>query len=144
MKYLSLLTVALLFILLGCEKDSDSTFYKNMKFDRLGGGQITFNILPTGSSDKVSVEVTRYNFMDTTIRFSMDNATISTNLFLDFYDAVNNKLELEGDFQQTDFESGTWAYIYFENSTDEVEVTNTEIRTSLLYFEGMVLSHIAN
>lgn len=144
MKILSILSLVLLMVFAGCEKDSYSPYYGKMKFDRLGNNQITFNIIPTGDSNKLSVEVIRYNFQDTLIKFSLENKEASTLAFLSFYEAVNNKVVLDGDYQETDYVSGSWVFLYFYQGEDEFPVNNTDLRSTLLYFESLVVDKLAD
>jgi hypothetical protein len=127
-------------ILFGCKKDSDSLkgFYDSMHFVRQGGGQIDFNLYPTDNSNIVNVDVTKYSFRDTTLQIVIDNINDHASAFSSLNKAMNNQIQINGDFRQSTLATGTWAYIYLIENGKETEVTNTELRNSLLNFEQLV------
>jgi serine/threonine protein phosphatase PrpC len=141
--------IVVLFILFSfisaCEKHSDCNvcgFYDYMHFERQGGGQIDFNIYLTGDTNTLAVKVLKYNFNDTTTKFVLSNNIENYDVFSAFYKAINNQIEIKGDFHQSTDTVGTWAYIYFVVNEKETEVTNTELRNKLLYFEQLVRDKI--
>lgn len=127
-----------------CKKDSDTVkgFYDSMHFVRQGGGQIDFIVQTTDNSDKVKVIVSKYNFRDTTIQIIIDNNADNATAFSSFHNAINKQAQINGDFKQSTLEIGTWSYIYFVSSGKETEVTNTDLRNSLLKFEQLTTSMI--
>ena len=127
-----------------CKKDSDTVkgFYDSMHFVRQGGGQIDFIVQTTDNSDKVKVIVSKYNFRDTTIQIIIDNNADNATAFSSFHNAINKQAQINGDFKQSTLVTGTWSYIYFVSSGKETEVTNTDLRNSLLKFEQLTTSMI--
>lgn len=113
-----------------------------MYFTRQGGGQIDFNLHLTDNSDKLKAIVTKYSFRDTTIQIIIDYNNDNAAAFSSFQKAMNNQTQINGDFQQSTLATGTWSYIYFFANTKETEVTNTELRDSLLKFEQIVRDKI--
>jgi len=147
MKKMKILTITLLLfvmILAGCKKESDSTAssYEYMHFERKGGGQIDFNVYSTDNVDEVKVIISKIDFLDTTIQIILDNNSENTSAISSYFDVLNNKVQINGDFQQSTLLTGTWVYIYFVANTRETEVTNTELRDNLLKFEQLVRDKI--
>jgi hypothetical protein len=128
-------------ILSGCKKDSE-TIYDSMHFVRQGGGEIDFNLFPTDEEGKITAEVNKYMFRDTTIQLSLESDNSNAALFTTLSNAMKNKEELSGDFKQSTGLGGTWAYLYFVSGEKETEVTNTDLRNKLLEFETLVLDKI--
>lgn len=131
-------------MLTGCKKDPVIVkgFYDSMHFNREGGGQIEFTLSPTGNSDKFNAVVTRFGARDSTFQITIDinNDNRSDLLLLD--QAMNNQIQLNGEFKQSSLLAGTWAYIYLVYNKKETEVTNTELRNSLLQLEQLIRDKI--
>jgi hypothetical protein len=138
MKTLTMIFLLLTAIFCNCKNDSDQVKkFDSMHFIRQGGGQIEFKIHTTDSTDKVKVIVSEYNFRDTTIQLIIESNADNAAAFLSFHKAINNQTQLNGDFKQSTLETGSWSYIYFVSCNGETEVTNTELRNSLLKFEEL-------
>jgi len=142
-------TITITFLILittfsSCKMDSNSVkgFYDSMHFVRDGGGQIDFIVQTTDNSDKVKVIVSKYNFRDTTLQFLIDKNADNAIAFSSFHNALNSQTQINGDFKQSTLETGTWSYIYFISNGKETEVTNSELRNSLLKFEQITTSMI--
>lgn len=144
MKILPITLLLIVMIFAGCEKDSNTleAGYDYMHFTRQGGGQIDFNVYSADNVDQVKVIISKINFRDTTIQIIMDSKSENTSAISSFYDVLNNKVQINGDFQQSTLLTGTWAYIYFVANTRETEVTNTGLRDTLLKFEQLVRDKI--
>ncbi|MGQ1945495.1 hypothetical protein ACT3CD_00155 [Geofilum sp. OHC36d9] len=144
MKIVSILFLLILMIFSGCEKDSESVNgnYDSMHFVRQGGGQIDFSLYSTENVDQVKVIVSIYQFRDTTIQITINRNTENESIFSSFRNAINGKVQINGDFQQSPYETGTWAYIYFITKGKETEVTNIGLRDSLSKFEQLVRDQI--
>jgi hypothetical protein len=141
----TLITILLLITMcIGCNKDADIVkgFYDSMHFVREGGGQIEFNIYPIDNSDNINAVVTKYNSRDTTIQIIIDINNDNAIVFSSLNKAMNNQIQINGDFQQPTLPSGTWSYIYLVTDNKETEVTNTELRNSLLKFEQLIKDKI--
>jgi hypothetical protein len=142
MKTLTLALLVLSAVLYGCKKDSDTVKedYHSMHFVRQGGGQINFEVYETDNPDKVKVIVSAYGFRDTTAQMIIDNNADNASAFLSFHQAINNQTQITGNYKQSTLPTGTWSYIYFVSSNAETEVTNTDLRNSLLKFEQLTTS----
>ena len=140
MKPISITLLLFVMIFAGCKKDSDIVkgIYDSMHFERQGGGQIDFILYSTDNSDKLNVVVSKYSFRDTTILITIDKNNDNASAFSSLQKAMNNQIQINGDFQQSTLETGTWSYIYFVANNKETEVTNTELRNSLFKFEQLV------
>jgi hypothetical protein len=127
-----------------CKKDPIIVqgFFDSMHFVRQGGGQIDFSIYPTENFDQVNVVVTKYSFRDTTIQLTILFNDDFASVFSSLKQAMNNQIQINGDFQQSTLDTGTWAYIYLVDNTKETEVTNTDLRNSLLKFEQLTREKI--
>lgn len=139
-------TIFFFFVLMltGCKKDADIVkgFYDSMHFVREGGGQIEFIIYPTDNINKLNAVVTKYNFSDTTIQFTIDINSDNSSALSSLNQAMNNQTQINGDFKQSTLASGTWASIYLVTDEKETEVTNTELRNLLLKFEQIIRDKI--
>jgi peroxiredoxin len=144
MKTVSITIFLFIVMCTGCKKDATIVkgFYDSMHFVREGGGQIEFIIYSTDSSDKLKAVVTKYDFRDTTIQIIIDINNEIALSFSSLNEAMNNQIQINGDFQQSTLHTGTWAYIYLVSDNKETEVTNTELRNSLLKFEQLVKNKI--
>lgn len=113
-------------------------YFESMHFVRQGGGQIDFRLFPTENPDLLRVKVLQVNNRDTSVEYIMGNNNESVSSFSSFQKAINNGMQINGNFQQSTLETGTWAYIYLAYDTKETQVTNTSLRDSLLNFEQIV------
>ena len=148
MKKIPFSILALFLIFTSCEELPEESvqtikgFYDYMHFERAGGGQIDFDLYATDNSNKLKAVVSKYNFRDTTIQIILDKSSDNTASFSDFNKALNNQVQLDGDFTQSSLNTGTWAYINFITNNEQTEVTNTDLRNSLLKIEQLVKSKI--
>jgi len=109
-----------------------------MHFERQGGGEMVFDVYKTGNNDQLKVVVSKFGFRDTTIQITLDNNTESSFAFSAFDKATNNQTQINGNFKQSTLPTGTWSFIYFNTLEMQTEVTNTDLRNTLLYFEQLV------
>ena len=144
MKTILLTILFFIFIYTSCEKDPViiKGFYDSMHFVRQGGGQIDFSICPIENFDQVNAVVTKYSYRDTTIQLTIPLNDDFTSTFSSLRQALNNQIQINGDFQQSTLDTGTWSYIYMVDNTKETEVTNTYLRNSLHKFEQLVREKI--
>ena len=144
MRIISISIFALLLSSASCKKDSIKSvktikgFYNYMHFERTGGGQKDFNLYATNDSNKLMAIISKYNFRDTTIQIIIDKSAENATFFSDFNKALNNIMPLNGDFTQSTLPTGTWSYIYFVSNNNQTEVSNIDLRNSLLHFEQIV------
>jgi len=134
----------LMLILPGCKNDADSITgtFSSMHFVRQGGGAIDFKVSPTTNSNQWQAIVSRYNYRDTTINVLIDSNADTSPCFIALAKALNNGVELSGNFQQPTLPTGTWAFVYLSSNGKDTEVTNTELRTTLLQFEQLIRNKI--
>jgi hypothetical protein len=144
METASITLLLLIITCTNCKKDPDiilKGFFDSMHFSRQGGGQIEFYLYPTDSLDKLNAVVTKYKFHDTELQVVID-INENPDAFTSLNEAMNNQIQINGDFQQPTTKTGTWAYIYLVTDNKETEVTNIELRNILLNFEQLVKSKI--
>jgi hypothetical protein len=144
MKTTSIIFLFLILMMTGCKKDPVIVkgFYESMHFIREGGGQIEFTLTPTDNPDKFKAVVTRFGISDSTTQITIDinNDNRSALSLLD--QAMKNQIQINGDFKQSTLFKGTWAYIYLVTDKKETEVTNTELRNSILQLEQLIRDKI--
>ena len=115
---------------------------ESIRFERVGGGdEIEFYLYPTENSDKIEVMVYRYHGQVSTNQFFIDKSIDNSSVFSSFHDAINSRAQINGSFKQTSVPTGTWLFIYVISNSKETEITNTELRNSLLKFERIVKDH---
>jgi hypothetical protein len=110
-----------------------------MLFERQGGGNLVFNISRTSSTDTFLVNVTRMEFRDTSIQITLTRNSGTTGLLDTLVESLNGHFQLDGSFTQSTLPTGTWAYVYLVNDKSKKEITNLDLRTTLLKLEPLVL-----
>ena len=135
-------------ILSGCQKCTKSPtkrFFDSMHLVRQGGGQIDFMISASDDNfETINILITEYHFRDTAIQINLQKTNNNANVFTTLHDALNNKLQISGEFKQSTLPTGTWCYIYLLSNGTETEVTNINLRNTLLQFEQLVRGKIEN
>jgi len=116
----------------------DDYSYDSMRLYRSGAGNIDFNIYPTKNEDRLKIVVKKYSFKDTLVEKTIDYTADYNLAFTSFREAMKDQVILTGDFKQPTGMTGTWAYVYLIKDNVEQEVTNTDLRTSLMAFEQIV------
>jgi len=144
MKTLSITFLLLIIILAGCKNDADNITgtYSSMHFVRQGGGSIDFRLSPTSNPNQLQAIVSNYNYRDTTIRIVIDNNADISPCLIALKKALNNEIDISGNFQQSTLATGTWAFVYLSGNGKDTEVTNEELRSTLLQFEQLVRNKI--
>lgn len=144
MKTRSITFLLLIIILAGCKNDTDiiTGTYSSMHFVHQGGGAIDFRLSPTSNHNQLQAIVSNYNYRDTTIRIVIDSNIDSAPYFIAFKKALSSEIDIAGDFQQSTLLTGTWAYVYVSRNGKDTEVTNAELRSTLLQFEQLVSDKI--
>ena len=144
MKTLFLLFLISTLICTDCKKDSEIVkgFYDSLHFVRKGGGEIDFSMYPNESFYQINTLVSKFNFRDTTIQTTIFLDDGNMLLFSELKQAMNDQLQINGDFKQSSLDTGTWAYIYMVHDSKETEVTNTDLRNMLLTLEKIVREKI--
>jgi hypothetical protein len=136
-----LFTVSIIsFICLLC---TDNNTILNSKYDyflfkREGGGNIEFRLIPTSNFGEFSLIISRLNFRDTTLNFSLQKDNMNASAFNSLYHSFNGDVTLIGDFKQSTLPTGTWAYLYMVKGNEQIEITNIDLRNDLLNFEQYV------
>ena len=138
MKAHSILWLFLVMLLWSCQNDSVKGFYDSMHYVTAGGGQIDFKLYPTSNPDELKAVVNSFSFRDTVVQFYIDLNSGNASSFASLQKAMNNQLQINGDFKQSTLPTGTWTSVYLISSNKEVEVTNTQLRDSLLVFGQIV------
>jgi hypothetical protein len=140
MKTKSIALLLLIFSLTFCKREANivTGYYDSMHFVRIGGGGKEFYINPTESSDKLLTTVVNWYTRDTITQFYLDLNENTSPCFTSLNDAMNDKIQINGDFHQTSLPSGTWVNIYLIKEGSQTEVTNVQLRNSLLSFESLV------
>ena len=142
----SLISIILMtsFFLCACKDNStqpgSTPGYDHMLFNREGGGNLEFTVSPTPSTDTFTILVTQKDFRDTTIQLNISRFTTCAGTCDTLIMALNDQIQITGAFKQSTLPTGTWAYIYVCRDSDKTEVTNTNLRNSLLTFESLVRS----
>jgi uncharacterized lipoprotein NlpE involved in copper resistance len=144
MKTRSITFLLLIIILVGCSNDADiiTGTYSSMHFVRQGGGSIDFRLSPTSNPNQLQAIVSNYNYRDTTIRIVIDSNVDSAPYFIAFKKALSSEIDIAGDFQQPTLPTGTWAFVYVSCNGKDTEVTNAELRNTLLTVEQLVVNKI--
>ena len=144
MKTTSITIFLFILMLTGCKKDTEIVkgFYDSMHFVREGGGQIEFTIYSTDNSNKFNVVVTRFGARDSTIQIIIDINDDNRSALSLLDKAMNHQIQINGDFKQSTLFAGTWAFIYMVTDKKEIEVTNTELRNSILQLEQLIRDKI--
>jgi hypothetical protein len=141
-----ILVISVIVLNISCLKKSTPTQpsykYEKMLFLRQGGGNKSFYVIPTKSTDVFQINLIQIDFRDTTITMTLskDGATAST------FDSLTKTLygmhELTGNFKPSTLPTGTWAHVYMVKGEDKIEVTNHELRKTLMSFENIVLNNL--
>lgn len=136
------LGLLILFLSFNFETTTD-IHYDYMYFKRDGGGQINFKLYPTDNPNQLKAIVLRVNFRDTTIRTAtIDRNSENDYAFAAFNKAITGQYEIDGEFDNEQLLTGSWAHIYFVTNDKEIEVKNKELSDKLLYFENVVRTKI--
>ncbi|WP_221202140.1 hypothetical protein [Microbacter margulisiae] len=124
----------------GCQQDSSNVkgYYDAMHYVTEGGGQLDFKLYPTDNPEELKAVISRYAFRDTVAQFNIDLNSSNTSSFSSLQKAMNNQIQINGDFRQSTLPTGSWTHIYLDSKGQEVEVTNTWLRDSLLVFGDIV------
>ena len=140
MKTLSILALFTCISFSSCEKNNEFLIknYEAMHFVRQGGDQIEFNIFLPVKNDPFNVVVSKYDFHDVSIQMAVYIDASNEHVLSALQNALQNPINIEGEFQQSDLLTGTWANIYFVSNGMEIEVTNIELRNVLLEVEQLV------
>ncbi len=141
MRYLTQFCFVLLLPIIACDQGRMQPYYDHVLFVRQGGGDKVFTINPTESAEVVLISVTRYQFRDVSVQFRCVRDITNRELFDVFNALLRNGFPLTGDFRQSTLPTGTWSFLYMVGGTDQVEITNTELRNRLLPFETIVDSY---
>ena len=144
MKTLSITFLLLIIILAGCKNDTDNITgtYSSMHFVRQGGGSIDFRLSPTSNPNQLQAIVSQYNYRDTTINVLIDSNADTSPCFIALAKVLSSEIDIAGDFQQSTLPTGTWAYVYVSRDGKDTEVTNRELRNTLLQFEQLLVNKI--
>ena len=82
------------------------------------------------------------NFRDTTITMTLSRDSTNSLAFDVLTQTLKGQNQLTGDFKQPTIPTGTWAYLYMINGDIKTEITNTQLRNTLMDFERMVVNKL--
>jgi hypothetical protein len=51
---------------------------------------------------------------------------------------LQGKTQIVGDFKQSTLPTGTWSFLYVVKGSEQIEITNTDLRNVLSNFENIV------
>lgn len=147
MRKILLLTLLITTALISCKEDSGTPIkgtFKSIDFVREGGGNIKFKLSPTESYNAINVIVSEYNFKKVSIQFNITQDLESEKAFNYFYKIIKAEIRIDGDYEQPELPTGTWAYFFAISGQTRIEITNTQLRDSLLKFESIVQDYLRN
>jgi hypothetical protein len=112
--------------------------YDYMFVERVGAGDLGFNVFPKSSADSFQVEVTHREFHDTTIAMILVKNDTNSTSFEALIRALQGDEQISGDFRQSTLPTGTWVTVFMIKGPNRFEVTDVGLRNLLLPFEQMV------
>jgi len=122
----------------------DSTsYFEKMNF-LTSFGRFTFDLYKTNNPDYLKAIVIEYFDLTRNKVITIKRTEDNSNLFDVFKNALNNEIELLGDFEHPEFCDdgeliiGPWTFLYFIHQNETIEVTNVKLRNELLKFSEMV------
>ncbi len=126
------------------KKDSNIVkgFYDSIHYVTQGAGQIDFKLYPTDKTNELKAIVTSIGFRDTTVQLFIDLNNNNSSSFSTLDKAMNNEIQINGDFKQLTLLTGTWTYICMISNNKKTEVTNITLRDSLILFGQFVRNGI--
>jgi hypothetical protein len=136
------LAATIAFVSCGDQLTGPSGPYYAMSLERKGAGDLAFTVAPTVVAGVLSVSVTHREFRDTSIVLSLVNSTAIAASVDALTRALGGEYQIKGDFKQSSLPTGTWVRVYLVQGAGKEEVTNVELRESLLSFEGIVRSRL--
>ncbi len=147
MKKIIFLTLMIAIVSMSCKDESEPTIkgtFKSIDFIREGGGNIKFKLSPTESYNTINVIVSEYDFKKISIQFNITQDFESEKAYNYFYKVIKAEIQINGDYEQPELPTGTWVYFKAISDQNQFEITNTELRNTLLKFESIVLKHLRN
>ncbi len=147
MRKILFLTLMIIVTLMSCKKDSGTPIkgtFNSIDFVREGGGNIKFKLTPTESYNNINVIVSEYNFKKVSIQFNITQDFESEKAFNYFYKVIKAEIRIDGDYEQPELPTGTWAYLFAISDNTRIEITNNQLRDSLLKFESIVQDFLRN
>src|ERR1035437_721586 len=132
MKIISITFFILITIFSGCKKDNIvKGYYDSMHYVRTGSDDIDFNVYPTNNADSVKVVVNKYNYRDTVIN-TIIVSTSNDPTLIGYHKAINSQVQINGNYRGSSLLTGVFINIYVVAKGKETEVTNTDLRNTLL------------
>lgn len=132
---------------ISCKKEDTviKGYYDYVRITHEGSDPIDFKLYPTNNSDSLKVVVTKFHFRDTTLQFNIGTTQNDLHAisFSDYYKAINNQEQINGSFRQSELPTGEFSYVYTGVKGKDTEVTNTDLRNSLIYFEQLVKNKLS-
>ena len=136
-----------------CEsKDDDvtidtSSYFEKMRFET-ACWQFQFDLYKTNNPQYLKAIVVNYFDLTKDKELIIKRTDDNSNAFDIFNKALNNEIELLGDFEHPEFGgeeglTGWKTFVHFINQNEAIEVTNIELRNELLKFEEMVVNELS-
>jgi len=143
-KLLAITILGLIFVFYSCEREVKIkyAYYEKMRFIRLGGGEIEFDMFETTDSNILKAVVNKYPGRNATIVIYIYKNEQNQEYFDYLSEVMSNNINLTGEYVPSEFPSGTWADFYFVLQNRDYKVTNVEMREKLFYFEDYVRNKI--
>ena len=116
--------------------------YDYMFLDRNGGGDLGFKVIPISTPDSVQVVVTHREFRDTTVEMVLVRSDTTAKPFDSLFSALRGEARITGDFRQSTLPTGTWVRVYVVQAESKWQVTNVDLRNTLLEFEEIVRNNL--
>ncbi len=132
----------IILVLTACNS-SNTVDYAKLEFQRQGGGNKEFFILKQNFANEIKVNVTKYNFKDTTFTVILTRDEVAQDIITSLTQLFEGEFKIEGDFRQPTLPTGTWAYIYvIDSNSVSNEITNTQLRNIILKLEPILTNKI--
>jgi hypothetical protein len=140
------IAIMILSIFISCEEQPIwsqlSLQYDKLLFVRRGANAKIFSVNPTATIDTFIINVSSLNFQDTVITIIVPIDSANAVAFNALDQALNGKYKIYGNFRQQAVPAGTWALLYMVKNSTQTEITNNDLRNSLMYFEIKVDSRL--
>lgn len=113
--------------------------YTRLEFKRDGGGNKEFFISKSDFKEFVDVNITRYNFKDTSFTIKFSRKELGDDLVKTLSLLLDGRLKISGNYKQSALPTGTWAHFYVvEKNSVKHEILNIKLRDMLFKLENLV------
>ena len=116
--------------------------YTKLVFERLGGGNLVFDVTPADDPDYLNVNVSRKNFRDTTITLKIYREDETASVFKIYSETLSGLRQVVGGYKEGTIPKGTWVHFYLVRGVERIEITNPDLRDSFITFENLVRARL--